>query len=350
MTDEPATSRREPLALQLLRRFCAAEGLHLVAEPEYGYAGYVEARNGRRHFFKGAGFDLNGAGAAAIARDKGYSADFLARAGLSVPATLLIASPRFVADIRMKNPGVADRLAGEDAALAFAGRAGFPVFVKPNEESEGRGVLRAATPDQLVDALRHLGDAYDRLLVQEEAKGRDYRILMLDGECLAVFERWPFRVIGDGTRTLASLIDAATNDFASDGKGRKISAEDPRILTHLAACGLALDHVPATGQIVPLLPNSNLSSGGTAVDVSDRIAPELKSIAAEAGRAIGLRFYGLDLMAPDIASPQGYRILELNAAPGLSHFHRIGTAEAAKVETIYERVFEAIARDLQAGM
>ncbi|WP_439530675.1 ATP-dependent carboxylate-amine ligase [Pannonibacter sp.] len=349
MADQPATGRREPLALQLLRRFCATEGLHLVAEPEYGYAGYVEARSGRRHFFKGAGFDLNGAGAAAIARDKGYSADFLARAGLNVPATLLVTTPRFVADIRMKNPGVADRLAGPETAQAFAARVGFPVFVKPNEESEGRGVLRAATPDQLRGALEQLGNAYDRLLVQEEAKGRDYRILMLDGECLAVFERWPFRVTGDGRNTLAALIDAATQGFASDGKGRKISAEDPRIRTHLAACGLTLDHVPAAGIPVPLLPNSNLSSGGTAVDVSDRIAPELTSIAAAAGRAIGLRFYGLDLMAPDIASAEDYKILELNAAPGLSHFHRIGPSEAAKVEAIYERVFEAIARDLQAG-
>lgn len=349
MADQPTSGRREPLALQLLRRFCAGHGFSVVAEPQYGYAGYVEAPNGRRHFFKGAGFDLNGAGAAAIARDKGYSAHFLGQAGLQVPETLLVATPRFIADIRMKNPAVAERLAGPDAALEFASRTGFPVFVKPNEESEGRGVLRAATPEQLVRALDLLGGDYDRLLVQQEARGRDYRILMLDGVCLAVFERWPFRVTGNGSSSIADLILCETAGFAADGKGRKIGADDPRILSHLAACGLSLDHVPGAGESISLLPNSNLSSGGTAIDVSDRIAPELTRIAAEAGRAIGLRFYGLDLIVPDIASAEGYRILELNAAPGLSHFHRLGVSEAAKVELIYEHVFAAIAKDLTPG-
>ncbi|WP_179956230.1 ATP-dependent carboxylate-amine ligase [Pannonibacter tanglangensis] len=345
----PVTAgRREPLALGLLRRFCAANGLAVVAEPDFGYAGYIEAGNGRRHFFKGAGFDLNGAGASAIARDKGYSTSFLAGAGLQVPRSLLISTPRYLADIRIKNPAVAARLSGPAEALAFAASVGYPVFLKPNEESEGRGVLRAADALQLSAALDQLGPAYDRLLLQEEAQGRDYRILMLDGACLAVFERWPFRVTGDGRQTLRDLIEQETARFAADGKGRKILPDDPRILTHLAAAGLHLDSVPPAGQAVALLPNSNLSSGGTARDVTARIAPDLVRIAAEAGRTIGLRFFGLDLIAPDIASAEGYRILELNAAPGLSHFHRLGPSEAATVEEIYARVFAAIARDLMA--
>ncbi len=348
MTSDP--SRREPLALVLLRRHAAEHGLTVFAEPAYGYAGYVEAPGGARAFFKGAGFDLNPAAASAIARDKAYGAFFLEAADLRVPRGVLISSQRFIRDIEVKNPAVAARLNGEAQALAFARETGFPLFVKPNDDSEGRGILRVQDEQGLSSALAVLGASYDRILVQEEVRGRDYRVLVLDGEVLAVFERRPFSVTGDGVSPLRALITQATQGFAAGGKGSKIAADDPRILAFLATSGLDLTHVPQAGAAVALLPNANLSSGGSAVDVSGAISPYFSQIAREAGEAVGLRLYGLDLICPDIAAASGpYAILEVNAAPGLSHFHRLGPQEALRVEEIYAKIFGALTRSLGAG-
>ncbi|ADZ68579.1 RimK-like ATP-grasp domain superfamily [Polymorphum gilvum] len=351
MSDErPSSARRAPVALTLLKAFGARRSLKVVAEPEFGYAGYIEDARGRRSFFKGAAFDLNPFGAASIARDKAYAAHFLKAAGFRVPEALLISAPAFIDEIRTKNPAVAERLNDAAAALAFAGRVGWPVYVKPNDESEGRGVLRASDAAALTRALATLSRDHDRLLVQQAAAGRDYRILVLDDAVLAAFERRPFAVTGDGVSTLSALIEARTEGFAADGNGRKIRSDDPRILDHLTASGLTPGHVPRAGETVDLLPNANLSSGGSAEEVTAAMSPHFGRIAVAAGRALGLRFYGLDLLCADITAEAGdYAILELNAAPGLSHFHRMGPAEAACVEAIYETLFERLVDTLQAA-
>ena len=144
MTSDP--SRREPLALVLLRLHAAEHGLTVFAEPAYGYAGYVEAPGGRRAFFKGAGFDLNPAAASAIARDKAYGAFFLEAAGLSVPRGVLISSQRFIRDIEVKNPAVAARLNGEAQALAFARETGFPLMIRKGAASCGCRTNRGCPP------------------------------------------------------------------------------------------------------------------------------------------------------------------------------------------------------------
>jgi D-alanine-D-alanine ligase-like ATP-grasp enzyme len=326
-----------PIWLKLMARLAHAHGGHVEVEPEHGYAGRLVAADGRAHFFKGTVFDINGAGATALARDKDYAARFLASAGLRVPRGLLVHAPRRRAALHLKNPYVAARLADTRSAETFAGVVGYPVFVKPNEGSEGDGVSRAGDPAALDAALHHLFALHDRVLVQGCEEGQDFRAIVLDGNVLAVFQRKPFCVSGDGWSPLSALVASAVSELGDKGKGTRILPDDPRILRHLEASGRAPDSIPEAGEEVALLPNANLSTGGRAVDVTGLATAAFSDAASRAARALGLRFAGVDLIAsgPDDPAPV---ILEVNAGPGLSYFHRLGPDEAETVERIYARL------------
>ncbi|MBA5778624.1 ATP-dependent carboxylate-amine ligase [Stappia sp. F7233] len=339
---EPSSRPLRPVWLDILAGLAEARGARVHVEPVYGYAGYIEAADGRRHFFKGTNFDINGAGAASLAKDKDYAGRMLAEAGLPVPEAVLIHAPRRRYAMALKNPVVASRLATEAAAEIFAETVGWPVFVKPNEGSEGEGVMKAGDREALGAALGELFQLNDRVLVQKAVGGNDYRVVVLDGEVLAAFHRVPLRVSGDGRSMLGRLIEMRIAELGAEGRGRRIAADDPRILKHLMADGRSFEDIPARDETVTLLPNANLSTGGTATDATATLTDEARLLAVSAARALGLRFAGVDLMLEDGGAAH---LLEVNAAPGLSYFHRLGKREAAIVEAIYARLFEAITAD-----
>ncbi|WP_428698767.1 ATP-dependent carboxylate-amine ligase [Stappia sp.] len=351
----PAT-RRAPVFVEILQRLAGARGARVEVEPVYGYAGALIDAAGRRHFFKGTHFDINRAGAAALARDKDYAARFLDAAGLAVPRGLLLHSPRRAAQLALKNPDVAARLPAREAAHAFADEAGYPVFVKPNEGSEGEDVTRAGDAAALDLALDTLFAVHERVLVQQAVAGTDIRVVVLDGRVEAAFLRRPLAVTGDGVTPLSALIAAGIAGFASGGKGSRIAPDDPRILGHLASAGLCPESVPAAGVTVPLLANANLSTGGSARDITSGLSAELADAAIRACAALGLRFAGVDLlhdgeversaaggtMVGSVTGGKAPVVLEVNAAPGLSYFHRLGPEAAARVEAIYARLLDAL--------
>ncbi len=120
---------------------------------------------------------------------------------------------------------------------------------------------------------------------------------------------------------------------------------DYRLLSELSEQGLTLESVPETGRSVRLLPAANLSSGGTGAIVTNALCGAFKEIAVSAGEALGLTYFGVDLLAPDLSDPAcGYAILEVNAAPGLNQLHRLGAEQAAVAEAAYSQVFDAINR------
>ncbi|MEM9631907.1 MAG: ATP-dependent carboxylate-amine ligase [Pseudomonadota bacterium] len=310
------------LVFQLLDRYCTRNGLTLVAGDPYGHAGMVESPEGQRWYFKGTRFDLNGLGASEIANDKAYAARFLAGGGITVPDSHFV--------FREK---VSAGKAIDDDLLAFAREKGFPLFVKPNIGQEGQGVTRVDTPSALWTALQSLSEHHEHLLVQPEIRGRELRIVVLDGEVLCAIERKRPTLVGNGKNSLLELL-------AAHGK---LSASDTRISRELGNQGLDLKSVPEIGREVTVLPVTNLSCGGTARIVTPDISSEILAIAQRAADILSLRYAGVDMIVPAVpASENEAVVLEVNAAPGLSNLARQGTEEAALVEGIYEKIFAAL--------
>jgi cyanophycin synthetase len=210
-----------------------------------------------------------------------------------------------------------------EAAIAEAERIGYPVVTKPLDGNHGRGVSIGLTGAEEVrcgfdEAARHSR----RVIVEQHFQGRDHRVLVVDGEVVAVAERVPAHVIGDGSSSIHDLIEAVNQD-PRRGEGHetvmtRITVDD-HVRGLLAKAGLTLDSVPAAGETVTLRDTANLSTGGTAVDRTDEIHPENATIAVRAARAIGLDVAGIDFIAPDITRSvheTGGGIVEVNAAPG----------------------------------
>jgi cyanophycin synthetase len=212
----------------------------------------------------------------------------------------------------------------EDAAREAA-RLRHPVVVKPLDGNHGRGVttgltsaeqVRAAFPEAQRQAKR------GGVIVEQELPGRDHRILVVAGKVVAVAERVPAQVTGDGRRSIRALVEEVNRDPRRGDGHEKVMTRiklDAAVDALLARSGLTLDSVPARGRVVVLRTTANLSTGGTAVDRTDDIHAENAAIAEQAAAVVGLDIAGIDFLSPDITRPvreTGGGIVEVNAAPG----------------------------------
>ncbi|MCB5177200.1 cyanophycin synthetase [Microvirga lenta] len=213
------------------------------------------------------------------------------------------------------------RSAGD--AVRAAERIGYPVVVKPLDGNHGRGVsIDLSTPEAVTQAFEEAARHSRRVIVESCFTGRDHRILVVNGEVVAVAERVPAHVVGDGRRSIAALVEEVNQD-PRRGEGHENVMTRITVGDHargvLAKAGLTPESVPELGQVVYLCDTANLSTGGTAVDRTDDIHPDNALIARRAARAIGLDVAGIDFIAPDITRSvreTGGGIIEVNAAPG----------------------------------
>jgi len=241
---------------------------------------------------------------AEIAGNKQLTRELLALAGLPVP-----------------RGGVAGNSA---EARLLARRLGWPVVVKPLDGNHGRGVTTCVTtPEMLEDAFALAARRGRRVVVEQHLPGSDHRILVVAGKIVAVAQRQPPHVTGDGCHSIRDLV-AIVNADPARGQGHenmltRITCDDTVAMVLARAC-MDLDSVPPAGQSVMLRDTANLSSGGTATDRTGEIHPFNASIALQAAAMVGLDVCGIDFLCPDIARPiheTGGGIVEVNAAPGL---------------------------------
>src|SRR5215210_7449336 len=215
------------------------------------------------------------------------------------------------------------RVRGPNDAVEAAGRLGYPVVVKPLDGNHGRGVsINLTTAEQVLDAFEKAYEHSSVVIVETFQTGHDYRILVVNGKVVAVAERVPGHVVGDGTRTVAELVETVNSD-PRRGVGHEkvltrleIDHQAERLLEH---AGLTIDSVLPEGQIVSLRSTGNLSTGGTAIDKTDAIHYDNRIMAERAVKAVGLDVGGVDFISPDIARSYqqvGGVIVEINAAPG----------------------------------
>ena len=330
---------KESLLLpQLLEKIAPRIGAKVSVEPEWGVAGQITFRDGTKRYFRYNTLDLNPVGAADIAKDKDYANFFMKKMGYrTVPGRA------FYSDDWCKAIGSKRNI---HAAYRYARKLGLPVIVKPNEGSHGAGVFLVRNKKEFVRAMKHIFKSDRVALVQRVVRGRDYRIVVLDTSVISAYERIPLSVVGDGRSNIKTLLKKKQKRYRAGGRDTRIRLDDIRIAHKLGLQKLALRSVPERGQKVFLLDNANLSSGGDAVDVTKPIHPLFKKLAVRLTRDMGLRLAGVDLMvAGDIRlPPKRYRILEVNAAPGLDHYVKTGAAQQKVVENLYLKVLRSLAR------
>ena len=242
--------------------------------------------------------------AVGIASDKQLTKTLLDQAGVPVPAGSTVTT-----------------LAEAQRALR---RLDGPVTVKPLDGNQGKGVTVAcATPDDVERAFAFAQKYGRHVIVEEFLQGRDYRVLVTGRKVAAASWRRPPHVTGDGVSTVRALVEVE-NANPARGAGHtniltKIPLDDVALQV-LARQGYDLESVPAAGAHVELRGSANLSTGGTAEDVTDLLPDETREICIRAARTIGLDVAGIDIVCQDIARPlraQKGGIIEVNAAPGI---------------------------------
>ncbi|MDE1545479.1 cyanophycin synthetase [Dechloromonas agitata] len=242
--------------------------------------------------------------AEAIAQDKELTKNLLHASGVAVPYG------RPVED--------------EDDAWAAAQEVGLPVVVKPQDGNQGKGIsVNLTSEEQVRKAYRVAIEFRDDIMVEKYLPGHDWRLLVIGDKLIAAARRDPPLVIGDGTHTVRELVDIVNSDpRRSDGHATSLTKIrfDEIALARLAEQGYTADSVPPRGVRVILRNNANLSTGGTATDVTDDVHPDLAAAAVAAAQTVGLDIAGIDVVCDTILKPledQGGGIVEVNAAPGL---------------------------------
>jgi cyanophycin synthetase len=246
-----------------------------------------------------------------IAGDKKLTTSLLASAGLPVPRSETVRSA--------------------DEAVAMATRIGYPVVTKPLDGNHGRGVSLDLRGEEDVRrgferALRQTRSG--SVVVESFIRGNDYRVLVVDGHMVAVAERVPAHVIGDGEHTVRELVDITNRDPRRGIGHEKVLTRikiDDAAEEFVQRQGFALDAVPPKGMIVKLAATANMSTGGISIDRTIEADHDNIEIAEEAARVVGLDVAGIDFLTPDICQPvreTGGAIVEVNAAPGFRmHTH-----------------------------
>ncbi|GAB4209218.1 MAG: cyanophycin synthetase [Roseiflexaceae bacterium] len=210
-----------------------------------------------------------------------------------------------------------------DEAEAAARRLGFPLVTKPLDVSHGRGISLNLNTLEEVRRGYEVASEYTRsVLVETFLSGRDYRVLVINHEVVAVAERVPAHVVGDGEHSIRQLIEIVNSDprrgFGHEKVLTKIKINHQSDLL-LERAGYTLDTVLQPGEVFYLAATANLSTGGTAIDRTADINYETRELARRAAMVIGLDVAGIDIITPDITQPLravGGGIVEVNAGPG----------------------------------
>jgi cyanophycin synthetase len=233
------------------------------------------------------------------------------------------ATKRILTDARIPVPmgeitDSVDNLVGAISLL------GFPLVVKPLDGNHGNGAtIGVQSYEEAVAAFHRAKEFSQKVIIEKLITGSDFRVLVVNYKFVAAALRTPASVVGDGKRSIRELVDMINSDpkrgKEHDNVLTKISTDDV-CLELLAKKGMTLDSVPHDGERVFLKPTANLSTGGTAEDVTERVHPRNRVLFERIARTIGLDICGIDIMAPDLSTPlkeNGGAVIEVNAAPGL---------------------------------
>jgi cyanophycin synthetase len=238
-----------------------------------------------------------------IASDKEETNQILGDLGLPVPRQYLVRE--------------------SERAAAVAERLGYPVVIKPLNANHGRGVsINLNDSDAVRVAFDKAREHSRTVIVESFIVGFDHRMLVVDGKLIAVAKRVPGHVVGDGEHTVEQLVELVNSDPRRGIGHEKVLTRieiDHQATRLLELAGKTRASVLAPGEVLYLRSTGNLSTGGTAIDMTDVVHPDNREMAQRAASAIGLDVAGIDFITSDISRSYrevGGAICEVNAAPG----------------------------------
>ncbi len=271
-----------------------------------------------------------------ISASKSETKEFLKRESISVPE-----GKRFdVKDL--------------ERILTYAQQLQEPLVVKPDNGSEGKGVYCGVKYGDITSVTKEIARHFRYLVIERQIIGNEYRVFATTDNFIAVIMRRPASVLGDGKLSLIELIE-------EKNLGRQLKSTKPLtcpfirievddvVRRYLTKKRLSLDYTPVENERVYLRENSNISTGGDAIELTDRIHPSVREIAFNALKAIpGMAYAGIDLITEDITQDitNKYAILELNNKPGIwpLHYPYIGkpqNAAGALIDLVFPETREA---------
>ncbi len=211
----------------------------------------------------------------------------------------------------------------EEDLEAIIKRIGYPIVIKPIDGNHGRGsTMNIKNWDEAVAALKKSKEVSRWAIVEQYITGYDYRLLVINYKFVSAALRKPAAVIGDGVHTIRQLVDMVNADprrgYGHENVLTSIKIDDHTIRL-LEKLGMNEESIPGPGDEIFLKSTANLSTGGTATDVTDIVHPYNVFTAERIARTIGLDICGIDIMSPDISVPMTENrgvVLEVNAAPG----------------------------------
>ena len=202
---------------------------------------------------------------------------------------------------------------------------GYPLVIKPVDGNHGRGItVDIQNYDDALIAFQQAKESSKSgvIIVEKFITGSDYRLLVINNKLVAGAIRTPAHVIGDGKSTIQELIDIVNSDsrrgYGHENVLTQITVND-LTKTIIKDKNYSLDSVIETGEMLILKDTANLSTGGTAEDITDIIHPANVSMAERISKIIDLDICGIDIMTTDISKPlseTGGAVLEVNAGPG----------------------------------
>lgn len=202
-------------------------------------------------------------------------------------------------------------------------RVGYPLVLKPVDGNHGKGATtNISTWDTAVKAFSDAQRYSYSVICEKFITGFDFRVLVINYRFICAALRTPASVTGDGKATIQELIDKVNKDPRRGYGHEKVLTQikiDDFTQKMLNDLNYTLDTVPQKGELVLLKPTANLSTGGTAQDVTEEVHPANIFMCERISRIIGLDICGIDIMATDLKSPiseNGGAVLEVNAAPG----------------------------------
>ncbi|MDT0682954.1 cyanophycin synthetase [Roseicyclus sp. F158] len=261
----------------------------------------------RQRRFQATVTDASGIIGHSIADDKEWTKQILGDAGIPVPR--------------------GETCYSWEEAQTAAEWIGWPVVTKPLSGNHGRGVTTdiASTEDLKSGyeaAVARARDDYAGVIVESYIKGEDHRMLVIGGKLVAAARRRPAHVTGDGSRTIRELIDAENTDPRRGVGHENLLTQivvDEQTERMLEQAGYALDTVLPETEVAFLKSTANISTGGTAADLTDEVHPEVRFTMERIARMIGLDVIGIDLLCETVSRPleeQSAGIVEVNAGPG----------------------------------